>query len=39
MEDNNKILNIQELSSYMNCSVPMLRKLVYENKIPNFRIR
>lgn len=33
-----EILNIKELSTYLNCSISQIRKMVYENKIPYFRI-
>lgn len=38
METDNKILNIKELSNYLNCSVSMIRKLIYNNEIPYFKI-
>lgn len=34
-----EILNIKELSQYLNCSVIKIRYMVYENQIPFFRIR
>lgn len=33
-----EILNIKELSSYLHCSTSKIRNLIYENKIPYFRI-
>ncbi len=38
MEIENKILNIKELANYLNCSVSMIRKLIYNNEIPYFKI-
>ena len=35
---NDKILNIKELAEYINCSEAFIRKLIYTNKIPYFRI-
>ncbi len=37
MQDND-ILNIKELSEYLHCSVSNIRKMIYANKIPYFRI-
>lgn len=38
-EENSKtILNIKELSEYLNCSISTIRKLIYNNEIPYFRI-
>ncbi len=34
-----RILNIQELASYLNCSVSMIRKMIYRKEIPFFKIR
>ena len=36
--ENKEILNIKELSLYLNCSISKIRNLIYENKIPYFRI-
>lgn len=33
-----EILNIKELSEYLHCSISCIRKMIYENKIPFFRI-
>lgn len=33
-----EILNIKELSVYLNCSISNIRKMIYENQIPFFRI-
>lgn len=33
-----QIMNIKELCSYLNISQSMIRKLIYENRIPYFRI-
>lgn len=33
-----EILNIKELSEYLHCSISSIRKMIYENKIPYFRI-
>ena len=40
MEEKNgkTILNIKELSEYLNCSISTIRKLIYNNDIPYFRI-
>ena len=39
MESNEReILNIKELSKYLNCSTSHIRKMIYANKIPFFRI-
>lgn len=39
MEQNNKtILDIKQLSKYLKLSVPLIRKLIYNNEIPYFRI-
>ena len=34
-----KIVNIDDLSSYLNISIPEIRKLIRESDIPHFRIR
>lgn len=36
--ENKAILNIKELSKYLNCSISQIRKMIYENEIPYFRI-
>ncbi len=33
-----EILNIKELSQYLNCSISSIRKLIRDNQIPYFRI-
>ena len=33
-----EILNIKDLSEYLHCSISSIRKMIYENKIPYFRI-
>lgn len=33
-----QIVNIKELSKYLCCSVSKIRKMIYENSIPYFRI-
>lgn len=33
-----KILNIKELAEYLKCSEAFIRKLIYSNSIPYFRI-
>ena len=33
-----KIVNIDDLSSYLKISIPEIRKLIREKKIPHFRI-
>lgn len=38
MQNSKKILNIKELSELLNCSVSMIRKLIYNNEIPYFKI-
>ncbi len=40
MEDNKQrtILDIQELSKYLNCGISTIRKLIYSNDIPYFKI-
>ena len=34
----NETFNIKELSTYLRCSISIIRKLVKENDIPFFRI-
>lgn len=34
-----RILNIQELATYLNCSISMIRKMIYRKEIPFFKIR
>lgn len=36
--ETNEIMNIKELSKYLNCSISQIRKMVYANNIPSFRI-
>lgn len=39
MEQNKKtIVDIKELSKYLNLSIPLIRKLIYNNEIPYFRV-
>ena len=38
MQEYKEILNIKEIAKYLNCSVSMIRKLIYDNQIPYFRI-
>lgn len=40
MEEKNgkTILNIKELSEYLNCGISTIRKLIYNNEIPYFKI-
>ena len=38
MHEYKEILNIKEIAKYLNCSVSMIRKLIYDNQIPYFRI-
>ena len=33
-----KIFNIKELAEYLKCSEAFIRKLIYSNSIPYFRI-
>lgn len=33
-----EIMNIKEASQYLNCSISNIRKMIYQNKIPYFRI-
>lgn len=33
-----QIVNIKELSKYLCCNVSKIRKMIYENSIPYFRI-
>lgn len=37
-EANKTILNIKELSEYLNCGIGTIRKLIYNNEIPYFKI-
>jgi len=37
--DEDEIMNIRELSNFINCSVSTLRKLIYEKSIPFFKVR
>lgn len=39
MKSTNKILTIKEISKYLNCSESMIRKMIYNNEIPHFKIR
>lgn len=34
----NKVLDIKEMASYLKCSISTIRNLVKNNKIPNFRV-
>ena len=34
----NKIIDIKELSDYLNCSISKIRKMIYDNEIPYFKI-
>ena len=36
--DYKEILNIKELSEYLNCSISLIRKMVYNNSIPFFKL-
>lgn len=36
--ENKEILNLKELSLYLNCSISKIRKLIYANDIPFFCI-
>ena len=38
MQEYKEILNIKEIAKYLNCSVSMIRKLIYDNQIPYFKI-
>lgn len=38
MDFNKDIVNINELSDYLKCSISMIRKLIYSNEIPFFKI-
>lgn len=38
MQNNEEIMNIKELCSWLHISQSMVRKLIYENKIPTFCI-
>ena len=40
MEENKQktILDIQQLSEYLNCGTSTIRKLIYSNDIPYFKI-
>lgn len=33
-----EIFNIKQLSEYLHCSSSLLRKMVYENEIPFFKL-
>lgn len=34
----NEVFNIKELSKYLKCSIPAIRKLIYSKQIPLFKI-
>lgn len=36
--NNKTILNIKECAEYLNCGVSTIRKLIYNNEIPFFKI-
>lgn len=38
INEKQKIINIKELSKYLNCSISMIRKMIYNNEIPYFKI-
>lgn len=38
MDEHKENLNIKEAAKYLNCSVSMLRKLIYNNEIEFFKI-
>lgn len=38
MNFNKDIVNINELSDYLKCSISMIRKLIYNDEIPFFKI-
>lgn len=39
MENLKENLNIKETAKYLNCSVSMIRKLIYNNEISYYKIR
>lgn len=38
VHEKNQIITIKELSEYLNCSISMIRKMIYNNEIPYFKI-
>ncbi len=38
MKERNKIVDIKELSAYLNTSISSIRKMIYSNDIPFFKI-
>lgn len=38
MQNNSEILNLKETSLYLHCSISLLRRLIYENEIPYFKL-
>lgn len=38
MDSNLQILTLKEASAYLNCSISLLRKMIYENEIPFFKL-
>ena len=38
MSDNIQILTLKEASAYLNCSISLLRKMIYKNEIPYFKL-
>lgn len=36
--EHKEIMNIKETSSYLNCSISLLRKMIYENEIPFLKL-
>lgn len=38
LQAKNQIITIKELSEYLNCSISMIRKMIYDNEIPYFKI-
>lgn len=35
---NKENMNIKEAANYLNCSISMIRKLIYNDEIPTYRI-
>lgn len=38
MATNKENMNIKEVAAYLNCSVSMIRKLIYNDEIPRYCI-
>lgn len=38
MQNKSEIFNLKECSIYLNCSISLLRKMIYKNEIPFFKL-